>query len=126
MAERPFFRKVFQMIDPKQLSKQIETYAVKCDQALINWQDGKPLEFGDQCKILKGKKYYEIIRGRQGACCHMGYVEIATGNLCKEQRQKARWNLADETDANLLFANVRPFGHHLYADVVKKIREVQK
>ncbi len=126
MAERPFFRKVFQMIDQKKLLKQVETYAAKCDQALIDWQEGKPLRMGDNCTINKGRKYYEIIRGRKGYCCHMGYVEIATGNLCKEQRQTARWNLLDETDANLLFANVRPFGHHLYADGAKKIREAQK
>tara|TARA_R100001015_G_C4632650_1_gene196484 strand:- start:1623 stop:1967 length:345 start_codon:yes stop_codon:yes gene_type:complete len=114
------------MINQKQLLKQIETYAAKCDQALIDWQKGEPLEMGDNCTIHKGRKYYEIIRGRKGHCCHMGYVEIATGNLCKEQRQAARWNLLNYTDANLLFANVRPFGHHLYANEAKKIRGAQK
>ena len=126
MDERPFFRKVFQMIDQKKLLKQVETYAAKCDQALVDWQNGDPLDTDEVCQIHKGRKYFEVIRGRKGACCHMGFVEIATGNLCKEQRQTARWNLLDETDANLLFANVRPFGHHLYADGAKKIREAQK
>ena len=53
----------------------------------------------------------------------MGYIEIATGKLCKEQRQAARWELLDNDDAELLFNNLRPFGGHLYADIVKKIRE---
>ena len=126
MAERPFFRKVFQMIDQKKLLKQVETYAAKCDQALIDWQEGKPLRMGDNCTINKGRKYYEIIRGRKGYCCHMGYVEIATGNLCKEQRQAARWELLDNDDAELLFNNLRAFGGHLYADIVNKIREANK
>ena len=114
------------MINTNQLLDQIRTYAAKCDQALIDWQDGKPLRTGDECSIYKGRKYYEVIRGRKGAGCHMGYIEIATGNLCKEQRQAARWNLLDEEDAKLLFNNVRPFGHHLYADGAKKIREAVK
>ena len=53
----------------------------------------------------------------------MGYVEIATGKLLKEQRQAARWDLLNNKDANLLFTNIKPFGHHLYADVAKKIKE---
>ena len=110
------------MIDQKQLLKQVETYAAKCDQALVDWQNGDPLDTDEVCQIHKGRKYFEVIRGCKGACCHMGFVEIATGNLCKEQRQTARWNLLNETDANLLFANVRPFGHHLYANITKKIR----
>ena len=104
------------------IEKQTETYARLCDKALIDWQKGEPLGFGEECKVLKGRKYFEIIRGRKGACCHMGYVEIATGKLLKEQRQAARWDLLDNKDANLLFANVKPFGHHLYADVAKKIK----
>ena len=106
-----------------EIYEQVKTYAAKCDKALVNWQHGQPIENEEICKILTGRKYYEVIRGRKGNCCHMGYIEIATGNLCKEQRQAARWNLLDIKDAELLFANVKPFGHHLYADAVKKIRE---
>ena len=112
------------MIDTNQLFEQVQTYAAKCDQALVDWQNGEELDTDEVCQIHKGRKYFEVIRGRKGACCHMGYIEIATGNLCKEQRQVARWNLLDEEDSKLLFDNVKPFGHHLYADAAKKIREV--
>ena len=105
-----------------------KTYATKCDEALLNWQKQQKftnpkLGLGDFCQIYKGRKYYEIIRGRKNHGCHMGYIEIATGKLCKEQRQAARWELLDNDDAELLFNNLRPFGGHLYADIVKKIRE---
>ena len=110
------------MIDQKQLLKQVETYAAKCDQALVDWQNGDPLDTDEVCQIHKGRKYFEVIRGRKGACCHMGYVCKQTGKLYKEQRQKAKWDLLDTNDTDLLFANLCPFGGHLYNTYITKVR----
>ena len=52
----------------------------------------------------------------------MGYVCKETGKLYKEQRQKAKWDLLDTNDADLLFANLCPFGGHLYNTYITKVR----
>ena len=77
------------------MNKQLEQankYAELCDVAYVAWKKRQnftntKIEFGDDCKVLEGRKYYEVIRGRKGACCHMGYVCKQTGKLYKEQRQ---------------------------------------
>ncbi len=112
------------------MNKQLEQankYAELCDVAYVAWKKRQnftktEIEFGDDCKVLEGRKYYEVIRGRKGACCHMGYVCKQTGKLYKEQRQKAKWDLLDTNDTELLFANLCPFGGHLYNTYITKVR----